>query len=181
LLKHVVERKCDDYVSQQQKLPSASEQDITALENELAALLQRDYQGDFMRYCIWQRTLADNRLRLQWPAIHDKLRTLFMCGRRQRLTALWWEFQYPSATAIFSARLQKGWSGTLGDRRHRGDGNGVECDLCRYRPVMGKTFEPVPREIVSIKCDGHPKVMGSYKKRQRVSVAISFASPLITT
>jgi hypothetical protein len=62
--------------------PSASSEEGRTLEDKLEKLLERDYLGNF--YALlggYQRILADNIRRDEWPAIHDKLQTLFMCGK----------------------------------------------------------------------------------------------------
>ncbi|MFA6921268.1 MAG: hypothetical protein WC216_05450, partial [Gallionella sp.] len=147
--------------------PSASDQESRALENELTTLLQRDYQGDFYAVLAsWQRTLADNRRRLQWPALHDKLRTLFMCGQAAALDGPMVGIPVSIRDSDFFRKIAERFG------QERPVIAGIEVMATAWNATfadtglwMGKTFEPVTREIVSIKCDGHPKVMGSYNEK----------------
>ncbi|MCD4742208.1 MAG: hypothetical protein K8R67_07000, partial [Desulfobacteraceae bacterium] len=58
--------------------PNASDH----LSAELATILQNDLTGSFYGMLgNYQRILADNRQRKQWPEIDKKLLTLFKCGK----------------------------------------------------------------------------------------------------
>lgn len=138
-----------------------------ALNAKLAELLQRDYSGDFYALLAgYQRILADNRLRTEWPAIHDKLRTLFMCGRAMPLDGPLIgipvcirdsDFLRSIAENATQNRsviagleiLATAWNGTFAD-------TGL---------WMGKTFEPVSREVVNEKCNDDPETMASYDEK----------------
>ena len=62
--------------------PCDSDQSRQSLSDKLAAVLQGDYHGDFFTlFADYQRILADNQRSAEWPTLHDKLQTLFMCGR----------------------------------------------------------------------------------------------------
>lgn len=147
--------------------PSASEQESQALENKLATLLQSDYQGDFYALLAsYQRTLADNRLRLQWPAIHDKLLTLFMCGQAAPLDGPMVGIPVSIRDSDFFRKIAEQFG------QERSVIAGIEVMATAWNATfadtglwMGKTFEPVPREVVSEKCCDNPKVMGSYNEK----------------
>jgi hypothetical protein len=62
--------------------PAASDEEKDSLETELNTILQTDLQGNFYQMLgAYQKVLADNNQRKSWPNIHEKLRTLFKCGK----------------------------------------------------------------------------------------------------
>lgn len=147
--------------------PGASVQAGQELDNKLAALLQRDYRGDFFALLAgYQRILADNQRKPEWPAVNDKLRTLFMCGRAvpldgpmvgiplsirdsdffQKITR---EFGRDRSIAASIEILATAWNATFAD-------TGL---------WMGKTFEPVSRTVLSHLCEANPKVMAAFDEK----------------
>lgn len=144
--------------------PCDSVQSRRELDGRLAALMQRDFHGDFFELMAgYQRTLADNARHLEWPEIHDKLRTLFMCGRAipldgpmigipvcirdsDFLRRIANDFGHDRSAAAKLEVLANAWNATFAD-------TGL---------WMGKTFEPVTREVASRKCDRDAGAMAAY-------------------
>ena len=147
--------------------PGNSTLESQTLEMKLAALLQNDYRHDFYALLSsWQRTLADNRQRLQWPAIHDKLRTLFMCGNAAPLDGPMVGIPVSIRDSDFFRKNAE----QFGQERSLIAGievlatawNATFADTSLW---MGKTFEPVSRDTVSKKCRDNPKVMADYNEK----------------
>ena len=85
--------------------PNSSPAAAAQLAEDLEHLLAADYRGDlYAMLAGWQRVLADNRKRRQWPELHRKLATLFRCGRTAVVDGPMIGFRCPSATATTSAR-----------------------------------------------------------------------------
>lgn len=138
-----------------------------ALDAKLAELLQRDYSGDFYAlFAGYQRILADNQRRLEWPAIHDKLRTLFMCGRAMPLDGP----MIGIPVCIRDSDFLRNIAGNAGQNRSVIAGleilatawNATFADTGLW---MGKTFEPVSRSVVNEKCAANPAVMDAYDEK----------------
>lgn len=144
--------------------PNRAPDDAGQLEVKLATLLREDFNGDFYALLSrYQRVLADNLQRAQWPAIHDKLRTLFMCGSAAVLDG-------PMVGIPVSIRDSDFFKETAEKfGRNRSLQAGVEVMGTAWNAAfadaalwMGKTFEPVSREMVAKKCDHDPAVMAAY-------------------
>lgn len=147
--------------------PGNSALESQTLENKLSALLQSVNQRDFYALLSsWQQTLADNSQRLQWPAIHDKLRTLFMCGSAVPLDGPMVGIPVSIRDSDFFRRIAE----PFGQERSLIAGidvlatawNATFADTGLW---MGKTFEPVSRDVVSKKCRDNPKVMADYDEK----------------
>ena len=147
--------------------PCKSDQESQALDNKLASLMQIDYAGDFYALLArYQRTLADNKRRHEWPDIHDKLRTLFMCGRAAPLDGPMVGIPVSIRDSDFFRKIAQG----LGHQRSVIAG--IEVMATAWNATfadtglwMGKTFEPVAREVVSEKCKDNPEAMAAYDEK----------------
>jgi hypothetical protein len=147
--------------------PCNSEQESQSLDEKLATLLQSDYTGDFYALLAnYQRTLADNKCRLEWPAIHDKLRTLFMCGRATPLDGPMVGIPISIRDSDFFRKIAEGFG------RERSVIASVEVMATAWNATfadtglwMGKTFEPVLREVVNEKCKSDPEAMAVYDEK----------------
>ncbi len=72
----------DELTLNSENFPSATNDEGAALESKLKAILQEDFHGNlYAMLANYQRILADNHQREQWPLLHEKLQTLFMCGK----------------------------------------------------------------------------------------------------
>lgn len=144
--------------------PCNSDQEYQALDNKLAALLQSDYHGDFYALLAnYQRILADNKRRLEWPGIHDKLRTLFMCGHAAPLDGPMVGIPVSIRDSDFFRRIAQGFG------HERSVIAALEVMATAWNATfadtglwMGKTFEPVLRKVVGEKCNKNPEVMAGY-------------------
>ena len=147
--------------------PGGDSQESQALAKKLETLLQTDYQGDsYALLAQYQRVLADNKRRMEWPAIHDKLRTLFMCGAAVPLDGPMVGIPLCIRDSDFFRKIAEG----LGSERSllasievlATAWNATFADTGLW---MGKTFEPVSRSIFSQKCNGNPEVMAAYDEK----------------
>lgn len=143
---------------------SSSSEGKKNLEAKLQAIMQADYKGSlFPMLAVYQRILADNHQREQWPIVHDKLKTLFMCGKATPLdgpmigipVSIRDSDYFRSTEKLFGKSrsllasielMATAWNATFAD-------TGL---------WMGKTFEPVSKKIVSEKCDDDPDLMTAY-------------------
>ncbi len=154
----------DDLTLSSQNFPSASEDEVQALESRLQAILQADFDGNLHAMLAgYQRILADNHQRELWPQVHDKLNTLFMCGKAVPVDGPMIgipvairdsDFFRDSAELFGKDRsllaslevMATAWNATFAD-------TGL---------WMGKTFEPVSEALVREKCDDDPDLMAAY-------------------
>lgn len=132
-------------------LDSTSESEI--LSTALEAILNNDYHGSFFTMLgTYQRILADNNQREQWPEINHKLATLFKCGRTETINGPMIgipvsirDSDYFRETAKLTGKNRSlianiEWMATAW--------NASFADTGLW---MGKTFEPVSRETVAEK------------------------------
>lgn len=144
--------------------PSRTPEEAEALERKLATLLREDCDGDlYPTLGRYQRLLANNLQRAQWPAIHDKLRTLFMCGSPAVLDGP----MVGIPVSIRDSDFFKGVAEKFG--RSRSLQASIEVMASAWNATfadtglwMGKTFEPVSREVVEQSCGNDPEVMAAY-------------------
>jgi len=144
--------------------PSRTAEAAGELESKLAKLLEQDYDGSF--YVLlgrYQRILADNLQRSQWDNIYDKLRTLFMCGRATVLDGP----MVGIPVSIRDSDFFKETAATFGRNRSLQAslevmGSAWNMSFADTGLWMGKTFEPVDREVVEQKCDADPDVLAAY-------------------
>ncbi len=144
--------------------PCHSDQQALLLDSNLATLLRQDYHEDFLAMMAgYQRILANNQRRKEWPAINDKLRTLFMCGRAAPLNGPmtgipvsirdsdFFQSTSSSHERSIAARIEvlaTAWNATFAD-------TGL---------WMGKTFEPVSRSLLSQSCEGDLETVSAYNE-----------------
>ena len=130
--------------------PNSSPAAAAQLAEDLEHLLAADYRGDlYAMLAGWQRVLADNRKRRQWPELHRKLATLFRCGR----TAVVDGPMIGVSLSIRDSDYFRETARLLG--RERSLAAAVEWMATAWNLTfadtglwMGKTFEPVSRAVV---------------------------------
>ena len=147
-----------------ENFPSRSAEEQKVLRAKLDKLLNEEVDSDFYALLSrYQRLLADNRQRLQWPALHDKLQTLFMCG-----TAVVLEGPMVGIpVSIRDSDFFKAIAQHLGRSRSLLAsiellGSAWNATFADTGLWMGKTFEPVSREVVKEKCTNDAAVMANY-------------------
>jgi len=154
----------DDLTLSSRNFPSDSADESQALESRLQTILQSDYSGSlYAMLAGYQHVLADNQQREQWPHVHDKLQTLFMCGKAVPVdgpkigipVAIRDSDFFRETTKLFGKQrsllasievMATAWNATFAD-------TGL---------WMGKTFEPVSEAVVRDKCDDDPELMAAY-------------------
>ena len=154
----------DELTLSSENFPLDSTDEGRILETKLQAILRTDY--DVSLYAMlanYQRILADNHQRELWPLVHDKLQTLFMCGKAVPVDGPMIgipvairdsDFLRDSAKLFGTDRsllasievMATAWNTTFAD-------TGL---------WMGKAFEPVTEEVVREKCDNDPDLMAAY-------------------
>jgi hypothetical protein len=141
-----------------ENFPSSSSRESDILAAELAKILAHDLTHDLFRLMAnYQKILADNKKRGEWPAINKKLEILFKCGKPMLLDG-------PMIGIPVSIRDSDYFKDTvahLGEDRSRIAS--IEWMATAWNLTfadaglwMGKTFEPVAREVVVEKC-GHAR------------------------
>lgn len=144
--------------------PSPTTRECDILTAELEKILAEDLHSDlFAMLAMYQKILADNKKRDAWPAIHKKLETLFKCGKPVALDG-------PMIGIPVSIRDSDYFKDTvahLGEDRSRIAS--IEWMATAWNLTfadtglwMGKTFEPVAREVVAEKCGHDAEVLGHY-------------------
>ncbi len=147
-----------------ENFPSDSIDESQALESRLQKILQADFSGDLHAMLAgYQRVLADNHQREQWPLVHDKLQTLFMCGKAVPLDGPMIGIPVAIRDSDFfrqTARLFGKSRSLLASIETMATAwNATFADTGLW---MGKTFEPVTEAVVRDKCDDDPEQMAAY-------------------
>lgn len=144
--------------------PAVSVEEKNSLEAALNTILQTDFQGSFYQMLgSYQKILADNNQRKKWPDIHEKLRTLFMCGKPVPLDG-------PMIGIPVAIRDSDYFKETVAHfGRERSRIASIEWMATAWNMTfadtglwMGKTFEPVDKEIVAEKCGNNTQVMAEF-------------------
>ncbi len=136
--------------------PSSSPGHADELAADLETILREDYAGDMYALLAgYQRILADNRQRSRWSHVHARLRTLFMCGSDTVVdgpmigipVSIRDSDYFRKAAALVghdrSLLASVEWMATAW--------NMTFADTGLW---MGKTFEPVAREVVADRTGG---------------------------
>ncbi len=153
-----------DLMLSSHNFPSATDGEGATLESELQTILRDDYDNNlFAMLAGYQRMLADNHQRDLWPAIHDKLRTLFMCGKAVPLDGPMVGIPVSIRDSDFFRKLAQ----LAGESRSAlaklellaSTWNATFADTGLW---MGKAFEPVDDAVFRDKCENDADVMTAY-------------------
>lgn len=143
---------------------SSSPEQKENLETKLQSILQTDYKDSlYTMLASYQRILADNNQRDQWPLVHDKLQTLFMCGKASPLNGPMIGIPVAIRDSDFFQKTAK----LFGKNRSllasiEVMATGWNASFADTGLWMGKTFEPVTKKVVSEKCDNDPDIISAY-------------------
>lgn len=144
--------------------PSDSQSATDELADSLKVLLADDGGDDlFTMLGRYKVVLGENRRQKEWPVIHDKLETLFKCGRCALLDG-------PMIGVSMSIRDSDYFAETaelFGCNRSvlaniEWMANLWNLSFGNTGLWMGKTFEPVSKAVVAEKCDRDPMQLRSY-------------------
>ncbi|MBU1138183.1 MAG: hypothetical protein KKD01_00445 [Proteobacteria bacterium] len=144
--------------------PCSSTAEADNLAADLAQLLENDFSGDLYGLLAgYQRILADNKRRAEWPDVHNKLEILFKCGRYQAIDG-------PMIGIPVSIRDSDYFQDTVQQAgQERSMIAGIEWMATAWNMTfadtglwMGKTFEPVRREVVVAKTNNNLKLLEKY-------------------
>ncbi|PJA31685.1 MAG: hypothetical protein CO187_08015, partial [Zetaproteobacteria bacterium CG_4_9_14_3_um_filter_53_7] len=147
--------------------PAGSTAEARILANTLSDILKNDCDGNlFTTLARYQRMLADNGQRKQWPEINKKLETLFKCGTSEVING-------PMIGIPVSIRDSDYFSdSTQLAGSERSVIAGIEWMATAWNASfadtglwMGKTFEPVSRETVAEKTGNDAVMMAVYDKQ----------------
>ncbi|OPY90498.1 MAG: hypothetical protein A4E72_00611 [Syntrophus sp. PtaU1.Bin208] len=144
--------------------PCASEKEEKRLAEELESVLVEDCQGNlFHRLGKYQRILSDNRQRNLWEGIFKRLNTLFMCGRNALLDGP----MIGVSLAIRDSDYFRSTARLFG--RDRSAIAALEMMATCWNETfantgiwMGKTFEPVSREVAASRTENDPETLEQY-------------------
>jgi hypothetical protein len=145
-------------------ISSASPEQRQKFESQLRSILQTDYNDNlYAMMAGYQRILADNQQREQWPIVHDKLLTLFMCGKAVPLNGPMIGIPVEIRDSDFFRETAKLFG------KNRSLLASIEVMATAWNATfadtglwMGKTFEPVTEAVVREKSDNDPGVMSAY-------------------
>ena len=147
--------------------PTNSEEADSTLANQLNSLLKSDYKESYFTLLAnYQRTLSDNNKREQWPEIHQKLETLFKCGKAVPLDGP----MIGIPVSIRDSDFFKDIAEKFGDQRSllasiewmATAWNATYADTGLW---MGKTYEPVSRDVVADKSDQNSELLAGYDEK----------------
>lgn len=144
--------------------PSNSQDDAKQLETSLNTILTNDYQGSFFKlFGRYKKILGDNNRKAEWAGVNTKLATLLKCGKSVPIDGPMIgvslsirDFDYFKQTAQLLGHNRSlvaniEWMASLWNNTFASTGI-----------WMGKTFEPVNKDIVGEKCNYHPLFMDRY-------------------
>lgn len=144
--------------------PSPSAAAADKLASDLAQLLDNDFSGDLYALLAgYQRILADNNRRIEWPGVHNKLETLFKCGRYQIVDGpmIGIPVSIRDSDYFREAVKQAGRERSLIAR--------IEWMATAWNMTfadtglwMGKTFEPVRKEVIAAKTENNVNLLEKY-------------------
>ena len=146
--------------------PSSSAAEADHLATDLAQLLENDFSDDvYAMLAGYQRILVDNKRRSQWPDVHGKLGVLFKCGSYQVVDG-------PMIGIPVSIRDSDYFKDAVKKAgRERSLVAGIEWMATAWNMTfadtglwMGKTFEPVSREVVAAKTKNNAEMLGGYSE-----------------
>jgi len=144
--------------------PSQNSEEDASLASSLTSILNEDFHGNYFEMMAgYQRLLADNQNHDQWPIIHNKLETLFKCGKAAALNgpmigipvAIRDSDYFKDAVNHFGKKrsmvasiewMASAWNATFAD-------TGL---------WMGKTFEPVDQAQVAKFTADDPESLSQY-------------------
>lgn len=144
--------------------PAVSSASADTLAAELETLLNSDFTGDmYAMLSGFQRILADNRQRHLWPLVHKKLETLFKCGKNAVADG-------PMIGIPVSIRDSDYFQETIQHfGKERSKIASIEWMATAWNMTfadtglwMGKTFEPVSREVVADKTGNDAGTLAQY-------------------
>ncbi|MBU4262942.1 MAG: hypothetical protein KKC76_13885 [Proteobacteria bacterium] len=143
---------------------AASSASAGNLAAELETLLSSDFTGNmFALLAGYQRILADNSQRHQWPAVHKKLETLFKCGKYAVVDG-------PMIGIPVSIKDSDYFQDTVQHfGKERSKIASIEWMATAWNMTfadtglwMGKTFEPVSKEVVADKTGNDDDMLAKY-------------------
>ncbi len=144
--------------------PAKTEEEDRELQKKLNELLESDFDGNmFAMLSDYQSILADNQRRLEWPLIHAKLQTLFKCGKGGPLDG-------PMVGIPVSIRDSDYFKDTVElFGKERSLVASIEWMATAWNETfadtglwMGKTYEPVSRELVEDKTNHDADELAKY-------------------
>lgn len=144
--------------------PAATANERLVLERDLMEIIGKEWAGGVLAMLgRFQRILADNDRRAEWEAVFAKLRTIFLCGKIVPLDGP----MIGVPVAIRDSDYFRETAKLFG--RDRSVAANIEwmatCWNVTFATTglwMGKTFEPVSREVFGADCDHNAEVMAGY-------------------
>ncbi|HFE37779.1 MAG TPA: hypothetical protein ENK06_05085, partial [Gammaproteobacteria bacterium] len=147
--------------------PSTSAADDASLSKQLNAILTDDFKGSYFNLLAnYQRLLSDNHQRKIWPDIHHKLDILFKCGKAVPLDGP----MIGIPVSIRDSDYFKDIAEKLGEQRSllasiewmATAWNATFADTGLW---MGKTYEPVSKDIVASICHQDEEFLTLYNEQ----------------
>ena len=144
--------------------PATSEETDKSLANALAEILEKDFCGSYFALLAeYQRLLSDNHRREQWPEIHQKLETLFKCGKAVPLDGPMIGIPVSIRDSDYFTDIAE----KLGEQRSvlasiewmATAWNATFADTGLW---MGKTYEPVSKQLVADTCNQDLEMLNAY-------------------
>lgn len=145
--------------------PASSAQEDEALSSALDSILSADFrQNAFASLARYQRILADNSRKHEWPEIHKKLEVLFKCGIAAPLNGP----MIGIPVSIRDSDCFKQAAELAGENRSAIAGLEVmgtawNASFADTGLWMGKTYEPISKEQVAELSGNDPVLTASYK------------------
>lgn len=144
--------------------PSATADESEALARALDSILTEDLKDDvFAMLGGYRRILGDNRRREEWDGIHEKLKTLFMCGTSVPIDGPMIGISLSIRDSDYFRETAKTFGHDRSMLAH------IEWMATLWNATfgstglwMGKTFEPVTQDTFAAKCGHHAGTVGRY-------------------
>ena len=144
--------------------PSTTANDAEALAGSLDTLLKEDFKGDFFALLGgYRQILGDNHRRDEWDGIHEKLKTLFMCGKSVPIDGPMIGISMSIRDSDYFQQTAKEFGKDRSMLAH------IEWLATLWNATfgstglwMGKTFEPVDPATFAVKCAHHALTVEHY-------------------
>lgn len=142
----------------------ATVEEKQALTSALEIIIANDFKGEILPMLAgYRKILEDDRRREEWDGIHEKLMTLFKCGKSTLLDGPMIGVPISIRDSDYFKETAKKYGHSRSMRAH------IEWMATLWNAAyantglwMGKTFEPVSREVFAAKCGNNPAMMERY-------------------
>lgn len=143
---------------------SVTEEEKQALIRLLDVILTNDFKGEMLdMLASYQKVLVDNQRREEWNGAYEKLMTLFKCGKSMPVDGPMIGISLFIRDSDYFKEVAKKHGYNRSMLAHIKWMAALWNAAYAYRGFwVGKTFEPLRREVFAVKCGNNPEMMARY-------------------